>query len=360
MHWLETDIAGSEAWRWLAASGLMLLTVLATRLFLTLVHRRMRALADRSRMRVDDVVIGVLEQTKWFFYLGLGVYLGSRMLDLGARAERVIVLGATIVLLVQIGVWANHAIRLSVGAWHTTHERQPGQTTIAAGIAFIAQLTVWTIVILMGLGNMGVEITALIAGLGMGGIAAALAVQSILGDIFAALSIYFDRPFAIGDFIEVGEDKGHVERIGLRSTRIRGLGGEQLVYSNRALTSNRVRNFRRLKERRVAETIALDTDEATADQVERAVEILREIIEEVGVRFERAHFAKLGSNALELELVYWVEDNKFLVSVDRQHTVNLAILRRFEEEGIPLASSKSKLELQQRAPRTGSERSVPH
>jgi small-conductance mechanosensitive channel len=346
MKWLEMEIAGSEAWRWLVASGVMLLSVLVMRAVIALAHRRVRNVAERTGTRIDDVIVGTFEQTKWFFYLGVGAYLGTRVLALPPEYERAVTAAATLLFFVQIGIWSNRAIGLYAGVWRTKHEVQGGQATVASGIAFIAQLAVWTIVVLMALSNMGVQITALVAGLGMGGIAAALAVQSILGDLFAALSIYFDRPFVIGDFIEVGEDKGHVERIGLRSTRLRGVDGEQLVFSNRDLTSNRIKNYRRLEERRVRTTIGLDSDDARSEHVERAVQILRNVVEEAEeVRFERAHFTKFRGDALELELVYWVLAKGYGVAMDRQHAVNLAILRRFEEEAIPMATASHKVSL---------------
>lgn len=338
MQWLQIDIAGNEAWRWLLAAATLLVTVLGVRVAIAVVHRRVENAAQRTRTRADDVVIGVLERTKWFFYVGLGIFLGTRLLELPRETERGIMIGATLVLLLQVGVWGNRAIKLSTNVWREKHAARSGDATIATGIAFVAQLVMWTIVVLMALSNMGVEITALVAGLGMGGIAAALAVQNILGDLFAALSIYFDRPFDIGDVIQVADqEQGTVERIGLRSTRLRGLGGEQLVYSNRDLTANRIKNYRRMKERRVVTTIALDR-EADVEQIERAIALLREIVEEVpNLRFERAHFVKFGANALEIELAYWVLDRSVEALYEGQQAVNFAILRRFGDEAIALA-----------------------
>ena len=204
-------------------------------------------------------------------------------------------------------------------------------------ITWIAKAALWTIVVLLALNNLGIQITALVAGLGISGIAVALAVQNILGDLFASLSIVMDRPFVIGDFIIVGDQMGTVEHVGLKTTRVRSLSGEQIVFSNTDLLSSRIRNYRLMNERRVLFTLGM-TYQTPAEKLERIPGMIQEIIEaQEQVRFDRAHFASYGDFSLNFEIVYWVLDRDYALYMDIQQEINLALYRKFEEEGIEFA-----------------------
>lgn len=339
MDWMSFEIADNEAWRWLAALGVAVGTVVLVRALLAVVRSRLAKVAEHTETRADDVAIEILESTRWFFYVGLGVFLGSRLLELEESVRDVILLVETMVLLLQVGVWGTRAIRATVEAWQSRHgpDGAHGRSTMAAGIAFVGQLVLWTVVLLMALSNLGVEITTLIAGLGMGGIAAALAVQNILGDLFASLSIYFDRPFDLGDFIIVGDEMGTVDKIGLRSTRVRALGGEQLIFANKDLIESRIRNYKRMRERRVVVEIGVQYDTA-ADTLEQAPRLMREAVESAeNARFDRAHFKGFGDSALMLELVYWVLGPDYDTFMDVQQTISFGLLRRFEDAGLRFA-----------------------
>jgi len=185
--------------------------------------------------------------------------------------------------------------------------------------------------------HMGFNITALVAGLGIGGVAVALAVQNILGDLFASLSIVLDKPFVVGDFIVVDDMRGTVERVGVKSTRVRSLDGESLVFSNSELLKSRIRNFRQLTERRVLFTIGV-TYQTPAAQVGSIPAWLRAIVEErEKTRFDRAHFKEYADSALVFEVVYYVLDPAYNVYMDIQQAINLEILERFTAEGIGFA-----------------------
>jgi small-conductance mechanosensitive channel len=173
--------------------------------------------------------------------------------------------------------------------------------------------------------------------LGVGGIAAALALQTLLADVFASLSMYFDRPFDIGDFVTIGEFLGTVEEIGLRTTRLRALSGEQIVYPNGELIKSQIRNYARMSERRILFRFGIEYNLAP-EKVEMAARLPREVIESVdGVRFDRCHFATYGDYALEYEVVYYVLSPDYAVYMDRHHAINLGMYRRFRDEGIPFA-----------------------
>ena len=204
-------------------------------------------------------------------------------------------------------------------------------------IQFVVRVAVWSLALLLIFQNLGFDITALIAGLGVGGIAVALAAQSVLGDLFSSLAIVLDRPFEVGDFIVFGEQMGTVEKIGIKTTRIRALSGEQIAVSNTDLVKTRVHNFKRMKERRVVLVVGVTYD-TPADKLERIPSMVTEIIEKQDeVRFERAHFRSFGNSALEFETVYWVLDADYTIYMDKQQAINFAIFRAFQDEGIEFA-----------------------
>jgi small-conductance mechanosensitive channel len=208
-----------------------------------------------------------------------------------------------------------------------------GTTTVAA-LGFISRTVLWSIVFLLALENFGFDVTALVAGLGVTGIAVALALQNILGDLFASLSIVLDKPFVVGDYIVVDTHQGTVDRIGLKTTRVRSLSGEQIVFSNADLVKSRLRNFKRMQERRVAFTfgVTYQTPEAL---LTRIPDIVRDIINaRPSARFDRAHFQSFGEYALVFEVVYFVTTPDYALYMDIQQAINLGLLGRFRQEGI--------------------------
>lgn len=337
MEFFQRVFYGNTVESWAIAAGIALAVMVVLRGFKGLVLSRLKGLTSRTRTNIDDIVVRTLDNTRWFFYGGLGIYLGSKSLEFGEPVERAIEAGAAIILFVQVGVWLQSAVRLSVDHYSAKHGDAPSTGTLAAAIGFLGRLIIWSLVFLLTLSHLGVEISALLAGLGIGGIAAALALQNVLGDLFASLSIYFDRPFDIGDFIIVDEFMGNVERIGMRSTRIRSLGGEQIVFSNSDLAKSRIRNYRRMEERRVVFSVGIEYN-LPYEKVARAPELLKEAVEEQdGVRFDRAHFKSYGDFALSFEIVYYVLSADFGVYMDKQQAINLAIYGKFEKAGLPFA-----------------------
>jgi small-conductance mechanosensitive channel len=268
----------------------------------------------------------------------LALVAGAYALTLPPKADRLLAVALTLVVLLQAGVWGNGLIGyLLARAVRQRLEHDAAAATTMAAFGFLGRLALWTLLVFFALSNLGVNITALVAGLGVGGIAVALAVQNILGDLFASFSIVLDKPFVIGDFIVVGEHLGTVEHIGLKTTRLRSLSGEQIVFSNNDLLSSRVRNFKRMHERRVLFTIGV-TYQTPVEKIEAIPAMLREIVEAQALaRFDRAHFKAYGDFALIFEIVYFVLDPSFNVYMNIQQAVNLAIYRRFAAEGIEFA-----------------------
>jgi small-conductance mechanosensitive channel len=214
------------------------------------------------------------------------------------------------------------------------------QEETPSGIAvttLIVRVIVWAFVVLLILDNLGFNITTLVAGLGVGGIAIAMASQNILADLFASLSILLDKPFKVGDFITVGEFLGSVEYIGLKTTRLRSLGGEQLIFSNTDLLSSRIRNYKRMLERRIAFTVGVEYD-TEYEKLERIPGMIKDIILSVDVtRFDRSHFISYGDFSLNIETVYYVLSADYTTYADVQQEINLKLFKKFKEEGIVFA-----------------------
>ncbi len=244
----------------------------------------------------------------------------------------------TLILTFQATVYASDFIRRYINSARLRRGREDPSRVSSFGIlSFAAQVAVWSLALLVALQNLGFEITALVAGLGIGGIAIAFALQNILGDIFCSVAIILDKPFAVGDFIIVGEQSGMVENIGIKTTRVRSLWGEQIVFSNADLTSSRIRNYKRMKERRVVFSIGV-VYQTPLEKLERIPCLIRESIQaNPRTRFDRAHFQKFGDFALVFEVVYYVLDSDYNVYMDIHQNINLTIFRRFEEEGVQFA-----------------------
>jgi len=300
--------------------------------------RRLGALAERTKTDIDDFVVDLLDRTKLLFLILLGIYAGSLALDLPAIADRVIKTLMLLSFLLQVGYWGSAVITFWINRVVKRRlEQDPTAVSTIHAFGILGKIGLWAILILLALDNVGVKITSLIAGLGIGGVAIALAVQNILGDLFASLSIVFDKPFVIGDFIIVGDLLGTVERIGLKTTRVRSLSGEQLIFSNKDLLQSRIRNYKRMFERRVVFTVGVTYD-TPYEKLEAIPKMIREIIEAQGnTRFDRSHFSAYGESSLSFETVYYVLVPDYNAYMDIQQAINLAIYRRFEDEAIEFA-----------------------
>lgn len=269
----------------------------------------------------------------------IALLVAVSQLDLDARQEKWLHYAWVIALVVQIAVWANCLVTVSVERSFARHRgSDPSAATHLMMVGIAARIAVWTIAVLAALDNLGFNITTLMASLGIGGIAVALAVQNILGDLFSSISIALDKPFVIGDFITVDDYMGTVEYVGLKTTRIRSLGGEQIIFSNTELLKNRIRNFKRMEERRAQFQFGVSYD-TPPDRLEAIPAMLREIVEAAGekIRFDRAHFTSFGDSALNFEVVYFVLDPDYNLYMDLQQEFNLKLMRRLRERGVSFA-----------------------
>lgn len=338
MDFLDRTFLGNLARAWVAAAAI----TLGALLWLRLVKAVGRRFAGRPRppeLDLTGILGAVLRRTSLPLLTLLALYLGLLALELSTGLRTWTRTLAIIAVLFQIAIWLDGLWLLWVEVYQRKNMTADASrvTTVRAG-SFVVRLVLFTLVLLLALDNIpGVEVTALITGLGVGGIAVALAVQSILADLFASLSITLDKPFVIGDAINVGEFNGTVEHIGLKTTRLRSLGGEQLVFANSDLLNSRIRNYKRMSERRAVFRFAVVYD-TPPDQLERIPALVREAIESLpDTRFDRAHFQKFGDSSLDFEAVYWLTDPDYNLFMDRQQAINLALVRRFAAEGIEFA-----------------------
>lgn len=339
MPFLEIEFLNNSLQNWLLAVATAVFVILLVWVVRRVVVQRVQTLAQQTRTDVDDMLLQLADRVpRWIITL-LAIFAGSRWLNFPETAVPWINAAAIIIILIQVGIWGSAAINWwLVKNQQTDTIGEASQATTLRAVSFVLKLVLYSILLLLALDNLpGVEITTLIASLGIGGIAIALAVQNILGDLFASLSISLDKPFVLGDFIVVGDIKGTVEEIGLKTTRLRSLWGERLVVSNSDLLSSRIQNFRDMQERRVVFSFGI-TYNTPVEKVRQVSEMVKTIITNLDqTRFDRAHFNAFGNSALNYEVVYYVLSPDFNIYMDIQQEINLSLLTYFRENEIEFA-----------------------
>ena len=308
-----------------------------------------------SRIKIDEgepvtvvqLFVRLINRTHFLFLLAVGLYFGTLQLTVPEALSAGLRSGYLMIIFIQVGLWGLAVINFLVARYiqQRAEEDASGATTIAA-VGMVAKGVLWVLVVLLILENLGVEVTTLIAGLGISGIAVALAVQNILGDLFASFSIVMDQPIVIGDTINIDEHIGTVEYIGLKSTRIRSINGEQLIFSNNDLLNSRIRNFKRMDRRRTLFLIGV-TYQTSHEKLVKIPGLIEEIIENQDLAtFDRSHFRGYGDFSLNFETAYYVESPDYKTYMDVQQAVNLAIHDRFQQEEIDFAYPTQTLFLQ--------------
>lgn len=325
--------------QYLIAAALAFGIMLIVRLIVRVLLKRIEKLTARTETSLDDTIVHVLGATRAWITIIVALYAGSLLLELPIRLRHYGRLLAVIVFLIQVGIWASTAVKAGILRWHQKKAARGDQASLAAVqmIGLAARVLTWSIVFILILDNLGVDITALVAGLGIGGIAIALAAQNILGDVFASMSIMLDKPFEVGDTINLGEFTGTVEKIGIKTTRLRSLSGEELIMANNDLLTSRLRNYKRMEERRSLFVISV-TYQTPPDTLESMGATIKKLIDEVeGTRFDRAHFRSFGAASLDFEIVFYILEPDYLTYMEKQEKVNLAILRKLNDMGVEFA-----------------------
>lgn len=333
---------GSPAWAWAAAGVTALLVILLLMAFRALVMGRLKGPAERKPRGAAEIGLRIVRATSAFTLFTVAVVVGLQQLNLSVKVEHGLRIAMSIILGLQALAWGRQGVEIAIEqvlARKHGPDGKPDPTVLTAltPIRFVSMVVLLSIITLIVLDNAGVNVTALVAGLGIGGLAVALAAQKILGDLFGAVSIVLDKPFVVGDFIVVGTQMGTVETIGMKTTRLRALSGEQLVFPNADLLASRIQNFQRMQERRVVFGFGLTYD-TPADGIRRTDEIVKRAIEKQGrTRFDRCHFKAFGASSLDFECVYYVLTSDFNAYMDIQQAVNLEVLEALKAEGIQFA-----------------------
>jgi small-conductance mechanosensitive channel len=334
----ETLIYGNTTNVWLAAGLIAAGVFVVTRIARAILVRRLGSLAQKTENVADDLLVALIGKTRTTFLFVIALYAGSGGLALNPGASKAINIAIVVIVLVQALIWGNAVISfLLVRALRQRAGTDGAGATSLAAFGVVARIAFFSIVLLIGLENLGVNITGLVAGLGIGGIAVALALQNVLGDLFASLSIALDKPFVIGDFVVVDGVLGTVEYIGLKTTRIRSLSGEQIVVANANLLNSTIHNYKRMEERRALFTFGV-TYQTPKEKLAAISSMVEGIIgRHAGTRFDRAHFKAYADSSLLFEVVYFILSPDYNRYMDIQQAINLEIFERFEAEGIDFA-----------------------
>lgn len=302
-----------------------------------IVVARLKKAAQRTSSTFDDHLVAAIDKKVMpLLYLG-ALYLSLQNLAVSPTVDRTI----NVLLSLALVFLAVKFLLTVISFALMSHWRRKGGDAPASnafrGMMSIIRLAVWGLAAMLLLDNFGIKISALVAGLGIGGLAVAFAAQKVLGDLFSYFSIFFDRPFEIGDFIVVGEFRGTVEHIGIKSTRVRSISGEQLIFSNTDLTNSRLCNYKRMTNRRVVFKLGVPYG-ADIKKVKEIPGLVEQIIRELpGATFDRAHFAAFGPYSLDFEIVYFVEGSDYLKYMDIQQSINQAVMGAFAKRKIKFA-----------------------
>ena len=334
---LDYTIMGNPFLDYCIAFGFFTLGSLSVFIFKYYILTKLKLWINAIPTHVSGLIISVIET--YFipvFYFSI-FYLSLKFLVLSSKFEHILDVMIFVVLTL-------FSVRIVIAIAHYSLQRYL-QTSVDSiqkkdqlkGISGLVSFAIWMIAIMFLLDNLGVKISAVVAGLGIGGIAVALAAQAVLGDLFSYFVIFFDKPFESGDFIMVGDKIGVVEHIGIKTTRIRALSGEQLVFSNTDLTNSRVHNYKRMEKRRVVFSLGV-TYQIAPEQLKKITTIVKEIITMIDTTtYDRGHFASYGDSSLNFEFVYYVNSDDYTIYMDIQESINMAIFEAFGKEGIEFA-----------------------
>ncbi len=307
-----------------------------------IIKRLLHRLTDSTKTDIDNSIIKAIEEIRPWVYNIVAAYVALQLFTLPTVIDYAITGAVLFAIVWQAIEVATKLIDFFAQRFIEKDENGDGQVDPNSAMAsnlvtLMAKIVLWSLGLLFVLSNLGIEITSLIAGLGIGGVAIAFALQGILSDLFASFSIYFDKPFRIGDYIVVGDNDGVVERIGIKTTRLRTLQGEELVVSNNELTTARVQNFKKMSERRIVTQFGI-TYETPQEKVRSVPGVVRRIFEHLeGGRIDRVHFTTFGDFALIFEVVYHVESPNYVQYLNIQEQFNFELMERFAELGIDFA-----------------------
>jgi small-conductance mechanosensitive channel len=336
-EFLDQTLWGNTAERYLIAVGIFVGGIILIKIFKTIILHRLKKWAEKTETTLDDFLIkGIEKSIVPLLYYG-AFYAGITSLTLNAQTRKIIEIVSLVLLTFFIVRFISSTLMFTLTYFIKKQERGEEKARQLRGMTVLINIFVWVIGIVFLMDNLGFNISAVVAGLGIGGIAIALAAQAILGDLFSYFVIFFDRPFEVGDFINVGDKVGTVEYTGIKTTRVRALSGEQLVFANTDLTNSRIHNFKKMEKRRVVFKLGV-VYQTLADTLAEIPSLIKEIIEkQPDTTFDRGHFATYGDFSLNFEFVYFVLSSDYVKFMDTQQRINLEIYKEFENRGIEFA-----------------------
>jgi small-conductance mechanosensitive channel len=334
---LNTNFYNNTGQEYLIALLIFIVVIVLLKLLKDIVIKKLQKLAKKSKTHIDDIVTDVLATINWPFYVYFALYGATRFLTITPPiVDRILFFLLLIVIVYYIGKAAQALIDHFINM-HAERRKDKGGESILRVLGVLLKVAIWTLAVLLILNNLGIEITPLIAGLGVGGIAIAFALQNVIEDLFSAFTIYLDKPFKEGDFIIIGSDMGTIKHIGLRSTRIQALQGQELVVSNRELTTTRINNYKRMNKRRISFTFGIEYD-TPVSKMKKIPKMVEKIVKDVKhADLDRVHFKEFGDFSLNYEVVYYVDVSDYKSYMDTQQEINLSLKDSFEKEGIAFA-----------------------
>jgi len=338
MALLETTFYHNPLERWLVAFGIAAAIWIVLLLLRQVVYRKLLAVSQRTASPLDDLLALLIRKIKPAFSLALAAYAASLSLSLPAGVSGLLRKLIFLAILLQAAVWGTEIVTFWIGRSGRKKGTDDASNKAALGlIHFGVRIVLWSVVVLLALDNLGVHVTTLVAGLGVSGVAVALAAQSVLADLFTSVAIVLDKPFVLGDFITVDDFLGSVEHIGVKTTRVRSLWGEEIIFTNSDLLKSRIHNYRRMAERRVQFGFGI-VYRTPPEKLAAIPGLVKEIVEaQAKARFERAHFKSFGPSSFDFEVVYWITDPDYNLHMDVRQAINLGLVRRFQAEGIEFA-----------------------
>lgn len=330
----------NSAYDYLIALLILIALITALKIFQLIILARLKESSSRTKTDPVGTLVNILSGLKPGTYFLIALFFSVKTITVAPLAKQIIAALFIIAITYETARAAEKLIdhlTLKYLEKGSPEEEKRYSPSFIRALRGIAKTVLWIIGVLLILENLGVNIAPIIASLGIGGLAIALALQNILSDVFSSFSIYFDKPFKEGDSIAVGSDTGIVRKIGLKSTRLQTLQGEELIISNKELTAARVQNFKKMERRRVVFTLGVMPG-AKTEKLEKIPGIIKEIIDGTeNTSFDRCHFRDYGGSSLNFETVFYVNSADYTIYMNRREEINLAIYRAFEKEKIELA-----------------------
>ncbi|HPQ39717.1 MAG TPA: mechanosensitive ion channel family protein [bacterium] len=334
---LDKTLYGNTVLEWAIALGVLIFLGLVLNLLKCWLVRRIESGRLLIKGDLSGIMAEIFRRTRRFILFLIALHAATQWLVLPPKITSIIGSIAFIAGVIQIGLWGHYLIHAGLSRHMWRKQKDPSTSSGITLMSLFGRVILWSFVLLVILENMGVNVTTLVASLGVGGIAIGLATQNILSDLFASLSILLDKPFEVGHFIIVDDKLGTVEKIGLKTTRVRSLSGELLVFGNNDLLSSRIRNYTLFQERRVVFSFGV-LYSTPSEKLKKIPQMVRTIIEGIEkTRFDRTHFKEFGNFSLNFEVVYYVLGPEYPVYMDIQQAINLALFEAFENEGIDFA-----------------------